>query len=103
MQNNEPNVKPADATGNVPLVAESIGYIAGAVVTVVAACITLNIFYNMEALLHFFQCTLLFCLSTAMVVLVWHFRRHFKHAVAALAWLVLSCVLYAVVGQWMGV
>lgn len=96
------NKKPVDATGNVPLMAESIGYAAGGLVTIIAVCLTLNIFYNLEALLYFFQCALVFCSATAMVLLVWHFRRHFKHAVAALAWLIISCVLYAVIGQWMG-
>ena len=103
MQNNEQEVKlPEDATGNVPLLAESIGYIAGAVITVVAACLTLNIFYNTEALLYFFQCALLFCFGTAMVVLVWHFRHRVKHAFAALLWLTISCIIYAAVNQWMG-
>jgi hypothetical protein len=103
MQNNEPDVKPVDATGNVPLLAESIGYVAGGLVTIIAVCLTLNIFYNTEALVYFFQCALVFCSATAMAVLVWHFRRHFKHAAAALFWLTISCVLYAVLNQWMGV
>lgn len=106
MQNTEPNVKhkqlPEDATGNVELFGETTFYIAGFVIVLVAVCLTLNIFYNTEALLYFFQCALVFCFGGAMVLLVWHFRRHFKHAAAALAWLIISCILYAVVGQWMG-
>ena len=97
------NKKPVDATGNVPLAAESIGYFTGVIIVLVAVCLTLNILYNTEALLYFFQCALVFLFGGAMVLLVWHFRRHFKHAVAALAWLIISCILYAVVGQWMGV
>lgn len=102
MQNNEQEVKPADATANVALFGETACYAAGGLVTIIAVCLTLNIFYNTAALLQFFQCVLFFCTATAMVVLVWHFRHHVKHAIAALIWLAVSCVLYAVLNQWMG-
>lgn len=105
MQNPEQDVKqlPLDATGNVELFGETTCYIAGGVVVFIAAGLTLNIFYNTAALLQFFQCVLFFCTATAMVVLVWYFRRHVKHALAALAWLIISCVIYGLIGHWMGV